>query len=278
MTKTFLLLLSGLKMLSICAQDTIPIHNKKNLLELSTGYSKHIIQDDIISPYTYKGWKAPVWLKYSHLGKHYIHDLSLYYDRLDLESEITNKLSDFPHYSDNVNAYLSYGLIREICPIRGIKTDFYIGGKIKSYINFRNHHYTGSDQAFSAEQSTSLDIKLSLIKHYNPQNDLIIYSFSLPVLSYALLSGMYNANVSEQINQSDRSENMLLQFIKNGDFVGINKLFEFQSELAVYKSINKMISFVACHYLHYYSFEKHPDNRRTKYLNNQFLIGITLKL
>jgi hypothetical protein len=64
MTKTVLLFLFVLKMLDICAQDSIAAKSKKILLQLGSGYSKYIAMDDIISPYINKGSKVPIWLKY----------------------------------------------------------------------------------------------------------------------------------------------------------------------------------------------------------------------
>jgi hypothetical protein len=88
---------------------------------------------------------------------------------------------------------------------------------------------------------------------------------------------MYNANVSTQINNVNTNEKVMAQLFKNGDIVFIDKLFEFQSELSIYKSFNRWLAFGLSHYLHYYSFEKHPDNRRTKYTNNQFIVDLIVK-
>jgi hypothetical protein len=176
MTKIFLLLLTSLNILSTYAQDTISNYNKKNQIYIGTGYSKHIIQDDVISPFIYKGAKAPIWIKYKYFGNKYIHNISFYYDKLNLESELTNRNNYFSHYSRNINGYFSYSLIRKIYSFNGIKTYLFIGGKFKSYLNYRNHYYTNKDQASVGEQNTSLDLNLSLNKSYNSKNDLITYS------------------------------------------------------------------------------------------------------
>lgn len=277
MTKIILLILFSLDFFYSNAQDTLLILEKRNQIFLSTGYSKHIIQDDLISPYIYKGTKAPIWIRYKHFGKKYIHNILIYYDQLDLESKITNRSSYFSHFSKNINGFFGYSVDRKVYSFNEIKTDLFIGGKIESYINYRNHYYTTNDQSTTGEQSTCLGLNFSIIKKYNSKNDLITYSFSLPLLSYVLMSNMYNANVSDQINDVDPDESPMAQIIKNGDIVFIDKLFEIQSELSIYKSLNKFMAVGISHFLQFYSFEKHPDNRRTKYLNNQLLVDIIIK-
>lgn len=276
MTKIILLVLISLSNLVLIAQEN-DLALKKNQIHISTGFSNHITQDDIVSPFIYKGTKMPIWLIYKHHGNNYVHNISAYYDRLDLESRITDKSSSSSHYSKNTNGYFSYSVVRKIYSMNEFKSDIYVGGKLKSYINYRNHYYTNYDQTTIGEQSTSLDINLSLIKKYSPQNDLISYSFSFPIVSYVLMANMFNVNVCDQINNVDPFKNLMVQLIKNGDFIFINKLFEFQSELSIYKSMNNFLALGINHYIHYYSFEKHPDNRRTKYLNNQFLLNFIIK-
>lgn len=277
MTKIFQVITLSLIAFSIHAQDSLLIKNKKHQIGISTGFSKHIIQDDVISPFIYKGIKAPIWIKYKYFGVKFNHNFDAYFNQPKLESDITNRNRNSSHYTDNVNIYLNYSVNQKIYSINKYRTDIFIGGKFKSYLNYRSHHYTNYAQATSAEQSTSLDFMLSLKKRYNSNNDLITFNFSLPIVSYALLSGTYNAKVSTKYYGIDTDKNIMFQLFKNGDFVFLNKLFEFQGELSIYKSLDNTIAFGLCYYFHFYSFEKHPDLNRTKYTNNQLLLEILIK-
>lgn len=259
------------------AQDSTLVAGKRNQIIVSSGYSKHIIRDDVISPYIYKGIQAPVWIKYNHSGNKYLHRFQVYYSSLELESVITNSDNYFEHYSQNINGLFSYSLTRKIYTFKKAGIDLYIGGKYKSFLNYRQHYYTENSQSTTGEQSNSLDFISSVYKKYNSSGDIFSFSLNFPVISYVLLSDMFNANVSTQINEIDPHKNLITQFIKNGDFVFIDKQFEFQSELSIYKSINQFFALGISHNFHFYSFEKHPDISRTTYANNQLIIDLILK-
>ena len=214
MTKIYQIIFFSLIVSSIHAQDSVLLQKKKHQIIISTGLSKHIIQDDVISPLIYKGIKAPIWIKYKYFGDKYNHNFYAYFNQLELKSDITNKDSYFSHYTDNINGYLSYSINRKIHSIRKYRTDIFMGGKLKSYINYRNHYYTINSQATSGEQSTSIDFILSLNKRYNSNYDLITFNLNYPVISYVLMSGMFNANVSPQIHEVDTDKNLIAQFFK----------------------------------------------------------------
>jgi len=276
MRKVLLIILFSSKLLSLFAQDSICL--KKNHISVSSGYSKHIIQDEVISPLNYKGNKLPLWIKYKRYGNKYLQNISLFYNRVGLESNITHKDHYYSHYTENINAYFAYSVEKRIHSIKNINTDIYLGAKIKSYINYRNHSYTSDIQTITGEQNSSLDLNTKFIKVYNTQGDFISYNFNFPLIAYILMPDMYNANVSKQVYKADASEGLVLQYIRNGDFVTLNKLFEFQSELHTIKSIHKNIAIGLTHYLHYYSLKKHPDNQPVKYVNNQFTLDLIIKL
>ena len=278
MTKIYQIIIYLLIASAIYAQDSVLIQKKKHQIIISTGLSKHIIQDDVISPLIYKGVKAPIWIKYKHFGAKFNHNFYAYFNQLELKSDITNRDSYFSHYTDNINGYLSYSVNRKIHSTSKYGTDIFIGGKFKSYINYRNHYYTINGQAISGEQSTSIDFILSLNKRYNSNDDLITFNLNYPIISYVLMSGMFNANVSPQISEVDTDKNLIAQFFKNGDFVSLNRQFEIQSELSIYKSLSNSIAFGLSYYFHFYSFEKHPDLNRIKYTNNHLLLELLIKL
>ena len=262
MTKTFQIIVFLLIAFSINAQDSLIIQ-KKHQICIATGLSKHIIQDYVISPLIYKGIKAPIWIKYKYYGAKFNHSIFAYFNQPELECYITNKKSSNPHYTENINGYLSYCLNRKIYSLNKYNTDIFIGGKIKHYINYRTYYISENYPAETSEQNTSLDFMLQLNKRYNSNEDLMNFTFNIPIVARCLTLGMYNANVSTNFDSN---------------FVSLNKLFEFQSELSIYKSLNNTVAFGLSYYFHFYSFEKHVDLNRTKYTNSQLLIEILIKL
>jgi len=277
MRQLFLILLFSSTTFTLFAQDTLS-SLRKNHIYVGSGYSKHIVKDEIISPLIYKGYKLPIWIKYKRYGNKYLHNISLFYNRVGLESSITNKDNYYSHNTDNINAYFAYGIEKKIHSIKNINLDIYLGAKFKSYINYRDHSYMSNIHSIIAEQNSSLDLNTKFMKVYNTQGDFISYNFNFPIIAYILMPDMYNANVSKHIYNVNASEGMALQYLRNGDFVSLNKFLEFQSELHAIKSIHKNIAIGLTHYLHYYSLKKHPDNQPVKYVNIQFTLDLIIKL
>lgn len=245
------------------AQDLTSSYNaKKNQISVGTGIAKYIIQDDVISPLIYKGKGIPVWLKYKYLGTKLVHHVQIYFSRSDLHSNITNLSSNFPHNTDNINAHLNYKLGRKIFSFNKEKADVFVGGQFLSYLNFQKHYCNKYYQSSTGDQNTSLGIVFMLDKRYNSRDDLISFNVSFPIVSYSLSSGMYNANVVTD---------------HYGDFVFVNKLFEVQSEVSFYHSLNNTIALGLNYFFHFYNFEKHPDLNNVKFTNNQILLEMLIR-
>lgn len=266
--------------LFINAQDSISIRKKKNYIGLSIGVTKHIIKDDNISPLLYKGTTVPLHLSYRYDGKKYKHALNMYFDKLSLESKITDKSSHFSHYTDNLNIQISYTLYRIICECNKINTNILLGGTIQSFLNYRYHYYSSSTANIQTmEQNNSLGINIGLQKGYSSNNnDVLLFHINMPIISYALLDKIYNPAVIDDLNNIDYDKGIIWQVFKNGDFVTFNKLIEFQSELAIIKSLNKNVAIELRYFFHYYNFKKYENLLHTEYVNNQFLIGLILNL
>lgn len=262
------------------AQDSTLIRKKKNYIGFNTGVSKHIIRDDNISYFIYKGITVPLHLNYRYNGEKNKHLVNVYIDKLCLKSKITDESSHFSHYTDNINIQVSYMFHRKIYDCNKINTSIMLGGKIQSYLNYRYHNYSNSSDAKvpSMEQNNSLGINLGFQKRYNNNNDLLLFHINIPIISYALLSENYNLSVNDDLNMVDYDKNIIWQVFKKGDFVSFNKLIEFQSELSLIKSLNKTIAIEFRYFLHYYNFKKYENLLHTEYINYKFLTGIIFKI
>lgn len=262
------------------AQDSISVRKKKNYIGLSIGVTKHIIKDDNISPLLYKGTTVPLHLSYRYDGKKYKHALNTYFDKLSLESKITDRSSHFSHYTDNLNIQISYTLYRIICECNKINTSILLGSTIQSFLNFRQHNYSNNIASIpTMEQFNSLGIYTGFQKGYSSNNnDVLFFNINMPIISYVLLDKIYNVAVIDDLNNIDYDKGIIWQVFKKGDFVSFNKLIEFQSELAVIKSLNRTIAVEFRYLFHYYNFKKFENLLHTEYVNNQFLIGIILNI
>ena len=131
----------------------------------------------------------------------------------------------------------------------------------------------------SAEQMTGLGIHLLTETAIQKEsNDLLRIEVNIPCVSYVLLSERYNANVSEKFEDIDVDKSILWQLFGRGDVVTVNRLFEVQADVSYTFFVSNPIG-VELHYrLLYYSFAQYQDLFRARVLNNQFLLGMTVKL
>ena len=111
-------------------------------------------------------------------------------------------------------------------------------------------------------------------------NNYLRVEVNIPCISYVLLPGPYNAKVSENLTFIDINpeQNLLGQIFKKGDLVSFNKLFEIQADVSYIYFYSNHIAFDLQYRLLYYSFVQYQDLFHAHVLNNQFLLGLTVKL
>ena len=259
-------------------QDAIP-GKPMHLFGIHTGYSSHILRDDVASPLIYKGAQAPVEFTYRKIGSKFQHTITFNIDNLELHSSITDKSGFYLHYADNLNVSLDYACNRKAFAINPIKTDCFLGVKILSVLNARNFHYSNDNSIFFAEQLNSLGFNFLLEKKLCPsERDFFRFNINVPLISFVILNNRYNSVVSETFNKIDFNKNVLWQVFTYGDVVSLNKLLEYQTELSYSRFLTKHVGFEFKHRLHFYSFTQYKDLLHARYFNNQFLIGLIVKL
>jgi hypothetical protein len=259
-------------------QDLVP-DKPLNIFGIYTGYSSHIIRDEVASPLIYSGTQMPVVLTYKHIGNKSRQSFTFYLDKLELNSSITNKSGPYLHYSDNLNLLIDYSYNRKVLSINPIITDCFLGVKLLSSMNYRNFHfYDGNCIAF-VEQLNSLGINLLMEKKLSsPNGDYLRFNINVPLISYVILNNRYNSVVSETFNKIDFTKNVLWQVFTNGEVVTLNKLAEYQTELSYTRFLTKHLGFEFEYRLHFYNFSQYKDLLHVRSLSNQYLIGFIVKL
>jgi hypothetical protein len=259
-------------------QDSIT-NKSLHLFGVYTGYSRHIIRDDVASPLIYRGTKAPFVFNYRYLGSKSHQTFTLYINKLELNSSITNKSSYFSHYADNLNVVLDYSYNRKAFAISPINSECFLGIKLLSILNYRKFHYYDGNSILFAEQLNSVGVNFLMEKKVgSSKKDYLRFNINVPLISYVVLNDRYNSVVSETFNKIDFNKNVLWQVFTNGEVVTLNKLFEYQTELSFTKFFTNHIGFEFKHQLHFYSFSQYKDLLHSRYVNNQFLLGLIIKL
>jgi hypothetical protein len=109
-------------------------------------------------------------------------------------------------------------------------------------------------------------------------NNYLRVEINIPCISYVLLSDQYNANVSDTFDDVDLERSILWQLVKKGTIVTFNRLFEVQADVSYIFFVSDHISFDLQYRLLYYSFVKYADVSYARVLNNQCLVGMTVRL
>jgi hypothetical protein len=131
----------------------------------------------------------------------------------------------------------------------------------------------------SAEQMTGLGINIlteTLLQ--KESNNFLSVEVNIPFISYALLTNRFNANVSDKFDDLDFEQNILWQVFKKGELVTINKLFGLRADISYKYFISDSFGFDLRYRFQYYTFEQYPELFHSNVLNNQFLIGMMVKL
>ena len=250
----------------------------RHLFTLSSGMSLHTVRDDMMSPLMYRGTQIPIEFSYRFRGLSNRHTILFYYDNTELNSSITNK-STASHYINNLNLNFEYSFATRITSIEDFKTTCYLGARLSSILNLRTHYFLQDKSHSSAEQMTGLGIYfLSETYFQKESNNFLSVEINIPFISYTLLNNHYNANVSEDLVDLDFEQSILWQVFKKGDLVSFNKLFEIQADISYNIFVSSHIGFDLRYRFQYYSFEQYQSLLHSKVLNNQFLIGMMVKL
>lgn len=249
-----------------------------HLFTLSTGLSSHNIRDEMMSPLIYRGTHIPIEFSYRYRGLSNRHTILFFYDNGELNSSITNRTKE-SHYIKNLNLNFEYSFATNITALEDFNTTCFLGARFSSMLNMRNHYFIQGISHTSAEQMTGLGIYLLTETTFqNASNNFLSVEINIPFISYALLTNRYNANVSEKFDDLNFEQDILWQIFKKGDIVTFNKLFEIQADISYNIFVSNNIGFDLRYRFQYYSFEQYESLLHSKVLNNQFQIGMMVKL
>ena len=252
--------------------------NHHHSIAIYTGYSRHIIRDDAISPFIYRGARAPIELKYSFSGNKSRHKAFLYFDKLTLKPSIPDySYKNLDHNIQNVNISLGYSYHRKFIKSASINTVFFIGAEISSLVNYRQHYFVSSTSYAMFDQFNSLALSVLIKKRFKNKKQILSVNLSIPIITYALLRGTYNAYVGQKIDQVDISKNVFKQLAKDGNFITFNNLFDIKTEISFIRYVSKHIGFELKYCFHYYKFTQYDNLLYSKNLQNQLLIGFIVK-
>jgi hypothetical protein len=261
--------------------STVASFETQHLFSLSSGISFHTVRDEMMSPLKYGGSQIPLEFSYCYRGVSNRHTVLFYFDNTELSSSITKVYNDavVSHYIKNLNLNFEYSFATRITLIEDFNTTCFLGARFSSMLNMRNHYFSQSKSHESAEQMTSLGIYFLTESFFQKEsNNFLRVEINIPFISYALLNNRYNANVSEEFDDIDVDKNTLWQLFKKGNFISFNKLFEIQADISYNIFISSHFGFDLRYRFQYYSFEQHESQLHSKVLNNQFLIGMMVKL
>ncbi|MGA3287706.1 MAG: hypothetical protein ABSD46_09790 [Bacteroidota bacterium] len=254
-----------------------------HLFTLSSGISSHIVRDEMMSLLLYRGTQAPLAFLYRFRGIENRHTVLFYYDYTELNSSITKIVNEkaVSHYINNLHLNFEYSFSTRAAVFEDLHTTCFLGARLSSILNLRDHCFEQNNSQMSAELMTGLGIcLLTETAIQKESNNYLRVEVNIPCISYVLLPEPYNAKVSENFSlfDIDPERNILWQIFKKGDFVSFNKLFEMQADFSYIFFVSRYIGFDLHYRFQYYSFTQYQDLFRARVLNNQFLLGLTVKL
>jgi hypothetical protein len=249
---------------------------KENRISLASGVIDHRVKDQTVSPMIYRGKAMPLHLSWSYCKLKYRHEINLSFNKLQLESSISNTDKDNVHIADNFNLLLRYSFIRKL---NTSNTSFhFLGASLESYTSYRdllmNRHGNGMTQTMDHMNSFSIKYQLNILEL--PFGlDRLNFDIAFPVFSYILFGETYNLNVSDAYKNVDMNENIIGQIYKNGEFATFNTYSGVESKFSLVKQLTSRLSTSFTYRFHYYIFDKYKELYKVKSLNNSFLLGIT---
>jgi hypothetical protein len=260
---------------------TMPSFETQHLFTFSSGLSSHTIRDEMMSPLLYRGTQIPLAFTYRFRGLENRHTVLFYFDNTELNSSISKVINEaaVSHYIKNLNLNFEYSYAKKVIMLEDFNTTGFLGVRLSSILNLRNHYFLRDKNHMSAEQMTGLGIYLLAETSFQQEsNNFLRVEINIPCISYVLLADRYNANVSDKFDNVDFEESLLWQLFKKGDFVTFNRLFEMQADVSYMFFVSNHIAFDLQYRLLYYSFAQYRDVHHARVLNNQFLLGFTVKL
>jgi len=258
--------------------DTIGIKNH-HLLSISTGYSKQIIRDEVISPFIYKGQAMPIELCYNLIGTKNYHILSIQFNKVNLKSKIPDYANyKLIHYVKSTTVDFKYSFKRKFPKLSIFNSDFFMGGGFNSFFNYRDHYFTELDDEFMFDFFNSISFEAYLKKKFRSENNILSVNIELPLISYVLMRQTYNAVVSENYESIDLNKNLAAQVLKKGDFVSISKLFSITAGFTYTRNIGNHFGYQFKYNFHYYKFTQYDNLFYSKNLYTQILGGIFIKI
>jgi|WetSurMetagenome_2_1015567.scaffolds.fasta_scaffold92599_1 hypothetical protein len=264
------------------SQDSSKIgFSPRHIFTVSTGISLHAVRDEMMSPLLYRGTQAPLAISYRFRGTENRHTALFYFDNTGLNSSITQRSNDVAvsHYIKNFHLTFEYSYSTRAAVFDDLNTMVFLGARLSSLLNLRNHYFLPDNNHMSAEQMTGLDIYLLTETSFqSASHNFLSIEISIPCISYALLNSRYNANVSEDFDDLDFQQSLLWQLVKTGGVVSFNRLFGVQAEASYMVFVTNHIGFDVRYRMKYYSFAQFEDLFHARVLNNQLLIGLTVTL
>jgi hypothetical protein len=257
------------------------VFSPQHIFTLSTGISAHAVRDEMMSPLHYHGMQAPLTFSYRFRGSENRHTVLFNYDNTELHSSITRRTNDvaISHYINNLHLTFEYSFSTRAAMFDDLNTSCFVGARLSSIFNLRNHYFLRDTKHMSAEQMTGLGLYLLTETSFQKGSDNVLsVEIGIPCISYALLNNRYNAVVSGDFDGLDYEQNLLWQLLKKGDVVTFNRLFEVQADVSCMIFVSNHIGVDLRYRFLYYSFAQYEDLFHARVLNNQFLIGLTVKL
>jgi len=265
------------------SQESSPVisFESQHLLTLSSGVSSHTVRDEMMSPLMYRGTQIPVAFTYRFRGSDNRHTVLLSFDNTELNSSITKSVNDVAvsHYINNLHLTFEYSLSTRAAVCENLNTTCFLGARLSSILSLRNHYFQNGNNLMSAEQMTGLGIYLLTETAIQQESDNYLrVEIYIPCVSYVLIPERYNANVSETFDDIDVEQDILWQLFKKGGVVTFNKLFQVQADVSYIFFVSNQIGIELQYRWLYYSFAQYQDLFHARVLNNQFLLGLTVKL
>jgi hypothetical protein len=275
---TVLIFISCCSLFVASGQDSAP-NRTKHSLGFSTGFSRNIIRDDVTSPLLYRGGSPSVLLEYVYSGKKSRHNFTLNISKSNLHSSYISNLKSKPNFEDNLSGLLSYSYIRDANVFQHSKVNVNWGFTFLSVVNYRNFQFNNSNSFPFFEQINSIGVNFLIEKNVgSKKNDFVSFKINIPFVAYVIFNERYNSVVGKSSDNIDTNKGIIKQIIKNGEFYSFNKLFDFQTNFSYTRYITKHIDLKLEHQVHFYSISHYRNLLYTRYLNNQSLIGLVIKL
>jgi hypothetical protein len=257
------------------------VSTPQHAFTLSTGISSHTVRDEMMSPLMYRGTQIPLAFTYRFRGLENRHTVLFSFDNAELKSSITKIINDaaVSHYINNLHLNLEYSFCTRAAVFENLRTTCFLGTRLSSILNLRNHYFQSGNNLESAEQMTGLGIYLLTETAIQRESDNYLrVEINIPCVSYVLLSERYNANVSETFDGIDVNQSIMWQLFKRGNLVSFNRLFEVQADVSYVFFVTNHIGFDLKYRVLYYSFTQYQDLFHARVLNNQYLLGVTVTL